>query len=160
MSQKITPCLWYDNNAEQAAKYYVSVFPESKIKNIEHYGKAEADESGMPEGSVMTVSFELNGNEFLALNGGSAFKLSEAVSFMIECKDQAEIDYYYEKLSAVPESEVCGWLKDKFGVSWQIMPKDFDKMMSELEKKKKQKVMGALLKMKRINLKELKDAAE
>ncbi|MGV8142180.1 MAG: VOC family protein [Candidatus Pacearchaeota archaeon] len=153
MSKKIIPCLWFDNSAEDAAKFYVSVFPNSKINHVEKYSTETPSEK--PIGSVMTVTFSLDGNEFMALNGGPMFKLSEAVSFMIECKDQKEIDYYYKKLSHHPESEVCGWLKDKFGLSWQLIPKDFDKMMSRLDSAKKKRVMSVLMEMKRIDMKKL-----
>lgn len=155
---KISPCLWFDNEAEEAAKFYVSIFPNSKIKSIEKY--ATETPSNKPVGSVMTVTFELDGNEFMGLNGGPYFKLSEAVSFMIPCENQKEVDYYYEKLSAQPEAEMCGWLKDKFGVSWQLVPKEFDEFMNSLNEEKKKKTMEALLEMKRINFDELKKAAE
>lgn len=154
---KITPCLWFDNEGLEAAEFYVSIFPNSKIKHIEKY--TTETPSNKPIGSVMTVTFELNGNEFMALNGGTYFKINEAVSFIIECENQKEIDYYYEKLSAVPEAEVCGWLKDKFGVSWQLVTKDFEKLMSSMDTDKKKKAMEALLKMKRINIKEIERAA-
>ncbi len=117
MSQKIVPCLWFDTQAEAAAKFYTSIFPDSKIGTIARYPKASEEVSGKKAGSVMTVEFELNGQKFLGLNGGPVFKLSEAVSFIINCKDQAEIDHYWELLSADPKAEQCGWCKDKFGVS-------------------------------------------
>lgn len=154
---KITPCLWFDSEAEEAAKFYVSVFPNSKIKHVEKYSVETP--SNKPIGSVMTVTFELNGNEFMGLNGGNYFKLNEAVSFMIQCKDQKEVDYYYQKLSHVKEAEVCGWLKDKFGVSWQIIPTNFDKLMSSLDGAKKKKVMTALMKMSRLDMDKLEKVA-
>jgi predicted 3-demethylubiquinone-9 3-methyltransferase (glyoxalase superfamily) len=156
----ITPCLWFDSQAEEAVKFYISVFPNSKINHIERYGESASPASGMKKGSVMTVTFTLNGNDFMALNGGPAFKFSEAISFITECEDQKEMDYYYKKLSAVPEAEQCGWLKDKFGISWQLIPKGFEKMMENTDSKKKEKMMAALLKMKRINIKKLEQAGE
>jgi len=151
---KITPCLWFDNEAEDAAKFYVSIFPNSKIKHIEKY--TVETPSNKPIGSVMTVTFDLDGNEFMGLNGGDYFKITEAISFIITCKNQEEIDYYYDKLSAVPEAEVCGWLKDKYGVSWQLIPEGYDEMMNSLDEEKKKKIMEVLLKMKRIDMNELK----
>ena len=117
--QKITPFLWFDNQAEEAAKFYVSVFKNSKIKQITHYTGEELPDR---KGQVMTVSFELDGQEFTALNGGPQFKFTEAVSFVINCDTQEEIDYFWEKLSADPKAEQCGWLKDRYGLSWQITP--------------------------------------
>jgi len=158
--QKITLCLWFDDNAEDAAKFYVSVFPNSKINRVERYGESGSEVSGMKKGSVMTVTFSLNGNDFMALNGGPIFKFSEAISFMIECEDQEEMDYYYDKISAEPKAEQCGWLKDKYGLSWQLIPKGFDKLMENTDPKKKERMMAALLKMKRIDLKKLEAASE
>lgn len=156
--KKITPCLWFDNEAEAAAKHYISIFPNSKIKHIEKY--TVDTPSNKKIGSVMTVSLNLDGNEFLLLNGGTFFKLSEAVSFIINCKDQKEIDYFYNKLSADPKSEVCGWIKDKFGVSWQLITKEFEKIMSTTSAEKNKEVMTALLQMKRINIDQLKSIAK
>lgn len=150
--QKITPCLWFDNEAQEAANFYVSIFSNSKITNTTKY--MSETPSNKPVGSVLTVEFEINGQPFTALNGGPFFKINEAISFQVYCKDQAEIDAYWEKLSAVPESEQCGWLKDKFGVSWQIVPEN----MEELIKTEKQ--MKALLSMKKIDIQKLQDAAE
>ncbi len=158
MTQKITPCLWFDNQAEEAAKFYTSVFPNSGINQVEEYGESGSEASGMSKGSVMTVAFTLNGNGFMALNGGPVFKFSEAISFMIECKDQKEMDYYYSKLSAVPSAEQCGWLRDKFGLSWQLIPKGFDKLIGNTDPKKKERMMSALLNMKRIDIEKLKQA--
>ncbi|MBI2629328.1 VOC family protein [Candidatus Pacearchaeota archaeon] len=158
--QKIIPCLWFDSEAEDAANFYVSIFRNSKIKHIERYGEAASEASGMKKGNVMTVTFELNGNDFMALNGGPIFKFSEAISFMVECEDQEEMDYFYNGLSALPEAEQCGWIKDKFGLSWQLIPKDFDKLMKNTDPKKKEKVIAALMKMKRVNIDELELAAE
>lgn len=148
---KITPCLWFDNEAEEAARFYVSVFPNSRIKHLEKYSTETP--SNKPVGSVLTVTFDLNGNEFTALNGGPDFKITEAISFVIECKNQEEIDTYYEKLSAVPESEVCGWLKDKYGVSWQLVTPDVEKLCGKKE------VMDELLKMKRLDVNKLREIA-
>lgn len=134
MSQKITPNLWFDGNAKEAADYYVAAFPESKIVSTEYYPNSEAE--GLADfqvglaGKVLTVEFELNGCPFVAINAGPEFKFNESVSFSVNCKDQDEIDYFWEKLSAVPESEQCGWCKDKFGLSWQIVPENMGELMS------------------------------
>ena len=145
--RKITPCLWFDNQAQEAAKFYVSVFPNSKITETVPY--LIETPSNKPIGSVMLVNLEINGQPFTLLNGGSFFKISEAISFQVFCKDQAEIDSYWEKLSAVPESEQCGWLKDKFGVSWQIVPENMDELV------KSEKGMQVFLEMKKIDIKKL-----
>jgi predicted 3-demethylubiquinone-9 3-methyltransferase (glyoxalase superfamily) len=159
--QKITPSLWFDSEAEEAMEFYVSVYngspnkkSESKIVTIKRYpgGYSEGPMANM-EGKVLTGIFELEGQQFMCLDGGPIFKFNESVSFMVSCKDQEEIDYYWEKLSAVPESEQCGWLKDKFGLSWQIVPEN----MGDLLKSKE--ALNAMLKMKKINIQELKDAA-
>ncbi len=149
--QKITPCLWFDNEAEEAAKFYVSIFPNSKI--IETVPYLSETPSNKPIGSVMVINFELNGQPFTALNGGSYFKISEAISFQVFCKDQAEIDYFWEKMSAVPESEQCGWIKDKFGVSWQIVPENMGELV------KSEAAMKVFLEMKKIVIKQLEQAA-
>ena len=154
--QKITPFLWFNSNAEDAAKFYISIFKNSKITGITRYGEAGSKASGRPKGTVMTVAFELNGQEFTALNGGPIFKFTEAISFVISCKNQKEIDYYCSKLSKGGLEIQCGWLKDKFGVSWQIVPSNLDKMMQD--KNKSQKVMEALLQMKKIDIKTLEKA--
>lgn len=155
MAQKIVPCLWFDDQAEEAAKFYCSVFKNSKLGTITRYPKAAEEVSGKPAGSVMTVEFEISGQKFLALNGGPIFKFSEAVSFIVDCEDQAEVDYFWEKLSARPESEQCGWCKDKFGLSWQIVPKGTDELVTKSEK-----AMTAMLKMKKLDLAELQKAAD
>jgi predicted 3-demethylubiquinone-9 3-methyltransferase (glyoxalase superfamily) len=149
--KKITPCLWFDQNAEEAANFYVSVFKNSKI--ISKVENTAENPSQTPVGSVLVVNFQLNGEEFMALNGGPFFKFSEAVSFVVKCKDQEEIDYYWEKLSAVPEAEQCGWLKDKFGLSWQIVPENMGELV------KTEKSMQAMLSMKKIIIKDLENAA-
>ncbi len=148
--QKISTCLWFDNEAEEAAKFYTTVFKNSKVLNTVKY---TADTpSHKPIGSVLTVSFEINGQRFLGLNGGPEFKFNEAVSFIVSCEDQAEIDYHWNKLSAVPKSEVCGWCKDKFGVSWQIIPSNKGELITT------PKAMEAMLKMKKIDIKALEEA--
>lgn len=133
MQQKITPNLWFDHNAQEAVDYYVSVFPDGKILNTQYYPVSQAE--GLADfqldlaGKVLTIDFELNGQRFMALNADDTFKFTEAVSFVVTCKDQAEIDYYWEKLSAVPASEQCGWCKDRFGVSWQVVPENMGELM-------------------------------
>jgi predicted 3-demethylubiquinone-9 3-methyltransferase (glyoxalase superfamily) len=154
--QKITPCFWFNDQAEEAAKYYVEVFKDGKIGRTERYDEASAKVSGRAAGSVLTVEFELQGQKFLGLNGGPLFKFSEAVSFIVDCADQAEVDYYWSKLSAHPENEQCGWCKDKFGVSWQVVPKQ----LTELLAGGNPKVMAAMLEMKKIIVADLEKAAE
>lgn len=130
MIQKITPCLWFDTNAKEAAEYYVMVFPDSKIVDIQYYPTEGLLDFQRPmAGEVLVVDFELNGQKFTSLNGGPDFKFTEAVSFVIECRDQQEIDYYWDKLSKVPESEQCGWCKDQFGLSWQVIPENLNELM-------------------------------
>lgn len=150
--QKISPFLWFDTQAEEAAKFYTSIFKNSKVGYISRYDAAAAQASRQPEGSAMTVSFQLEGQDFTALNGGPLFKFSEAISFSVACEDQEEIDYYWEKLSAHPESEQCGWLKDRFGLSWQIVPKNMGDLI------KTPKAMQAMLQMKKIDIAKLKRA--
>ncbi len=157
---KITPNLWFDTQAEEAAKYYTSVFKNSKVGNVSRYGKEGFEVHKMPEGTAMTVEFELDGMPFLALNGGPVFKFNEAVSFIVNCEDQAEVDYYWEKLSSVPESEQCGWCKDQFGLSWQIVPHKLGELMSDPDAKKAGRVMQAMLKMKKIDVAGLEQAAK
>ena len=153
--QNITPFLWYDTQAEEAANLYVSIFKNSKVGQVTRYEEESAKISGRPEGSVMTVNFELNGQPFVALNGGPAFKFTEAVSFVVNCDTQEEIDHFWEKLTADGGQEVeCGWLRDKFGLAWQIVPAVLPELI-----KKSDKVMPALLKMKKLDLAELKRAA-
>ncbi|MEW6749236.1 MAG: VOC family protein [Candidatus Micrarchaeota archaeon] len=156
--RKIVPCLWFDGEAEEAARFYVSVFPNSRITHIERY--IVDTPSNKPVGSVMTVAFELDGNEFMALNGGPYFKFNEAISLMIPCEGQEEIDHYYDKLSAEPKAEICGWLKDRFGLSWQLIPKKFDELMKSAEPEKRRDIMKALLEMKRIDMSELERVAK
>ena len=154
--QKITPFLWFDNNAEAAAQFYMSVFKNSKILSISRYGDAGPG----PKGSVMVVSFQLEGQQFTALNGGPHFKFSEAFSFVVSCENQQEIDYYWNKLTSDGGQESqCGWLKDKFGFSWQIVPTALGKLMSG-DPKQANRVMHALLQMKKLDIAALEEAAE
>jgi predicted 3-demethylubiquinone-9 3-methyltransferase (glyoxalase superfamily) len=152
---KITPCLWFDIEGEEAANFYTSVFPNSRIVKIEHYGEA----GPRPAGSVMTVAFELDGGSFVALNGGPDFKFTEAVSFQVDCKDQEEVDTYWSKLSEGGEEGPCGWLKDKYGLSWQIVPRRLLELLRDPDREKSQRVMEAMLKMKKIQIDELEQAA-
>jgi predicted 3-demethylubiquinone-9 3-methyltransferase (glyoxalase superfamily) len=154
--QKITPCLWFDDNAEEAVKFYTSIFKNSRVKDVTRYGEAGAKASGRPKGSVMTISFELEGQEFLALNGGPVFTFSPAISLMVNCKTQREINELWERLSADDGAEQCGWLKDKFGVSWQIVPTVIGKMMADT--KKSERVMKAVLRMKKLDMDILQEA--
>lgn len=158
--QKITPCLWFDTQAEEAAKFYVSIFHNAKLGKVTHYGKEGFEIHGRPEGSVMTVEFELNGQPFLGLNGGPAFTFSEAISFQVPCETQADIDYYWDKLGAGgdPEAQQCGWLKDKFGLSWQIVPTVLPKLMDDKNPKKAQAVMRAVLQAKKFDIAALERA--
>ncbi len=158
--QKITPCLWFDNQAEEAAKFYASIFKKSKIGNITRYGKAGFEIHGRPAGTVLTVEFQLEGQEFVALNGGPVFKFNEAISFQVHCKTQEEIDYYWEKLSegGDEKAQQCGWLKDKFGLSWQIVPTVLAKMLRDKDARRSERVMKALLQMKKLEIKTLKQA--
>jgi len=158
--QKITPCLWFDSQAEEAAKYYVSIFKNSKIGNITRYGDAGAEVSGRPKGSVMTVTFEIEGQEFMALNGGPHFTFSEAISLMVKCMTQKEIDEMWEKLSRGGEEGPCGWLKDKYGLSWQIVSPEWDEMLQDKDVKKSEKVMKAFLQMTKPDIKTLRQAYE
>jgi predicted 3-demethylubiquinone-9 3-methyltransferase (glyoxalase superfamily) len=157
---KITPFLWFDNQAEQAAEFYTSIFPNSKINNISHYDDAGAQASGRPAGSVMVISFELDGQEFTALNGGPEFKFTEAISFVVSCQNQAEVDHYWEKLTEGGEEVQCGWLKDKYGLSWQIVPTALGEMLSYPDAEKAGRVMQAMLQMKKIEIDKLKQAYE
>jgi predicted 3-demethylubiquinone-9 3-methyltransferase (glyoxalase superfamily) len=156
--QKITPCLWFDNQAEDAAKFYVSIFKNSKLGNITRYGEAGAEVSGRPTGSVMTVTFEIEGQEFVALNGGPHFKFSEAISFMAKCETQKEIDEMWEKLSQGGKEGPCGWLTDKYSLSWQIVSPVWDEMLRDKDVKKSERVMKAILQMSKPDIKTLKQA--
>jgi predicted 3-demethylubiquinone-9 3-methyltransferase (glyoxalase superfamily) len=156
--QKINPCLWFDDKAEEAAKFYVSIFKNSKLGNITRYGEAGAEVSGRPTGSVMTVTFEIEGQEFVALNGGPHFKFSEAISFMVKCETQKEIDEMWEKLSQGGKEGQCGWLKDEYGLSWQIVSPVWDEMLRDKDVKKSERVMKAILQMSKPDIKTLKQA--
>jgi predicted 3-demethylubiquinone-9 3-methyltransferase (glyoxalase superfamily) len=152
---KITPCLWFDTEGEEAATFYTSVFPNSRIVDIARYGSA----GPRPEGTVMTVSFELDGQKFLALNGGPEFTFSEAISFQVSCKDQEEVDAFWSKLSEGGEQGPCGWLKDKFGLSWQIVPTALPELLGDPDAEKAQRVMAAMLQMRKIEIDTLERAA-
>lgn len=151
--KKITPHLWYNKEAKEAAEYYVSVFPNSKITNITTIHDT-------PSGDCDIVSFELMGEPFMAISAGPLFKFNEAISFIVNCDNQEEIDYYWEKLSAVPESEQCGWCKDKYGLSWQIVPSKMNELMGSGDKEKIARVTQAFLKMKKFDIAELQRAAD
>ncbi len=158
--QKITPFLWFEDKAEQAANYYTTVFKNSRINIITRYPKSAEAVSGQKAGSVMTVEFELMGEKFSALNGGKVpgFEFSSAISFVVNCYSQDEIDHYWEKLSAVPEAEQCGWCKDKFGVTWQIVPNVLGKMLSDPDSSKVERVTAAFLPMKKFDIAALQKA--
>jgi len=160
--QKITPNLWFDRQAEEAANFYTSIFKKSKIGKISRYGKEGFEVHGMPEGKVLTVEFQIEGQKFLALNGGPQFKFSEAVSFIVNCVTQEEVDYYWEKLTegGDEKAQVCGWLKDKYGVSWQIVPTALGKLLQDKDAVKSGRVMKAMLQMKKLDIKSLKQAYE
>jgi predicted 3-demethylubiquinone-9 3-methyltransferase (glyoxalase superfamily) len=158
--EKIATCLWYETQAEEAANFYVSIFKNSRIGVITHYGDASAQVSGQPKGSVLTVEFEIAGQKFTALNGGPLFKFNESVSFVINCDTQEEIDYFWEKLTQDGGKEsMCGWLKDKFGLSWQVVPALISDLMTG-DPGKSERVMRAILQMKKLDLATLKAAAE
>ena len=152
--QKISPCLWFDDNAEDAVKFYASIFRNSKVGNVTRYGKEGYEIHKKKEGSVMTIDFEIEGQKFLALNGGPIFKFNEAISFQIYCDTQEEIDYYWEKLTEGGDknAQVCGWLKDKFGVSWQVVPIAMIKMLQDKDSKKTERVMKAMLQMHKLDI--------
>jgi len=157
--QKITPFLWFDNQAEEAARFYTSIFRNSRIGKIARYDESGAKASGRPAGSVMTVEFQLEGQKFVALNGGPHFKFNEAVSFVVNCETQAEVDRYWSQLSAGGKEVQCGWLKDKYGVSWQIVPTILGKLLSGKDAAKARRVMQAMLKMVKLDIKKLRQAA-
>lgn len=152
---KITPWLWFDTEGEDAANFYTSIFPNSRIVSVSRYGSA----GPRPEGSVMTVTFELDGRVFVALNGGPEFTFSEAISFEVDCRDQAEVDLYWSALSDGGEEGVCGWLKDRFGVSWQIIPEALPRLLADPDPERAQRAMKAMLGMKKIVVAELEEAA-
>lgn len=158
--QKITPCLWFDDQAEEAAGFYAGIFPNSRIVKISRYGEAGHEFHGKPPGSVMTVAFELDGQTFTALNGGPVFKFNEAVSFQINCDTQAEVDHFWERLSEGGDdnAQQCGWLKDKYGVSWQVVPRVMVEMLADEDLEKSQRAMQAMLHMKKLDINVLKRA--
>jgi predicted 3-demethylubiquinone-9 3-methyltransferase (glyoxalase superfamily) len=156
MPQKITPNLWFDTEAEEAANFYVSVFKNSRIVNVTHYTEA----GPRPAGEVMTVEFELDGQRFVGINGGPQFKFSEATSFEISCEDQEAVDYYWEKLTDGGEEGPCGWCRDKFGLSWQVTPKGMDELFADPDKSKAERAMKAMFEMKKLDIAQLKAAAE
>ena len=158
--QKITPCLWFDGNAEEAVNFYTSIFKNSKIGKISRYGEAGYEIHGKPAGTVLTMEFELNGQAFTALNAGPMFKFNEAISFQVSCESQEEVDYYWGKLSdgGDEKAQVCGWLKDKYGLSWQIVPSVLGEMLRDKDAEKSGRVMKAMLQMKKIDVERLKEA--
>jgi len=157
--QKITPFLWFDNQAEEAVNFYISIFRNSKVVNVARYGEDAAKVSGRPQASVMTVAFQLDGQPFVALNGGPVFTFSPAISFVVDCQTQPEVDHLWEKLSAGGEQQQCGWLKDKYGVTWQIVPSVLGQLMSDPDPAKTQRVMQAMLQMTKLDIAALQQAA-
>src|SRR5512145_874565 len=151
---KITPCLWFDQQAEEAAAFYTGIFPNSRITGVSRFPDAGQEVHGQPAGSVMTVSFELDGQPFVALNGGPVFRFNEAVSLQIHCADQADVDYYWDRLGAGGDEQAqqCGWLKDRYGLSWQVVPRTLIDMIKDPDPKKSGRVMEAMLKMKKIDI--------
>ena len=160
VTQKITPCLWFDYQAEEAVTFYTAIFRNSRIVQVARYGEAGREIHGKPAGTVMTVAFELEGQAFTALNGGPMFKFNEAISFQVSCETQAEVDHYWEKLSEGGDvnAQQCGWLKDKYGASWQIVPRVLVEMITDPDAEKSQRVMGAMLQMKKIDIDGLRRA--
>ena len=156
--QRITPFLWFDHQAEEAATFYASIFKNSRLTSVARYDGAAAKASGRPKRSVMTVAFELDGQEFTALNGGPLFKFTEAISLAVNCETQEEVDHFWEKLSAGGQEVECGWLKDRFGVSWQVVPTVLSEMLQDKDPEKSKRVMAALLRMKKISIEGLKNA--
>jgi len=156
--QKITPCLWFNNKADEAAEFYVSLFKNSRVESISRYDANGAEASGMPEGSVMTVKFIIDGEEFLGLNGGPMFNFTPAISFIVNCGTQEEIDRLWDKLSEGGEKSMCGWLQDKYGISWQIVPAVLGELMSDPDPEKSARVMRAMLKMTKLDIRALERA--
>jgi predicted 3-demethylubiquinone-9 3-methyltransferase (glyoxalase superfamily) len=158
--QRITPFLWFDSQAEEAANFYVSIFKNARIREASRYDEAASKAAGRPKGSVMTVAFELDGQEFIALNGGPMFKFTEAISFVVNCETQAEVDHYWDKLTAGGQEVQCGWLKDRFGVSWQVVPTVLTELLQDQDPEKAKRVMAAMLQMKKLSIDGLKRAYE
>ncbi|MGC3971713.1 MAG: VOC family protein [Pirellulales bacterium] len=160
LQTRISTCLWFDGQAEEAAKLYTSIFPNSKLGYVAHFGEAGKEIHGQKPGSVMTVEFTLDGLEFTALNGGPMFKFTEAISLQVFCADQKEADYYWDKLTpgGDPDAQQCGWIKDKFGLSWQIVPQEFIDLMKRGEGPKKEKMFAAMMEMKKLDMAALKAA--
>ncbi len=158
--QKITPCQWFDSQAEEAVRFYTSIIKNSKMGTITRYDDETAMAARMPVGSVMTVTFQIEGQEFLALNGGPIFQFTPAVSFIINCDNQTEIDTYWEKLSEGGMQDQCGWLKDKYGLSWQVVPRVMEEMLSSKDPEKTKRVMKAMMPMKKLDIKTLQEAYE
>jgi predicted 3-demethylubiquinone-9 3-methyltransferase (glyoxalase superfamily) len=160
--RKITPCLWFDSNAEEAVNLYTAIFKDSKIGKVTRYGEAGHEIHGKTAGTVMTIEFELNGQAFTALNGGPLFKFNEAISFQVHCNSQEELDYYWEKLSAGGDEKAqqCGWLKDKYGISWQIVPNVLGDLLQDKNARKSENVMKALLQMRKLDINVLQHAYE
>ena len=158
--QRITPCLWFDDQAEEAARFYTGIFPNSKVATITRYSDAGQEIHGKTPGAVMVVAFELDGQTFTALNGGPVFKFNEAVSFQINCETQEELDYYWDKLTAGgdPQAQVCGWLKDKYGASWQVVPTVLPELLKDHKSEKTKRAMAAMMQMKKIDIAELRRA--
>jgi predicted 3-demethylubiquinone-9 3-methyltransferase (glyoxalase superfamily) len=152
---KLTPCLWFDTQGEEAAEFYTSIFENSRILDVSRYGEA----GPRPAGTVMTVTFELDGQKFLALNGGPEFTFNEAISYQIDCRTQEEVDHYWERLTDGGEEGPCGWLKDRFGVSWQVVPSRLSELLAHPDAATSQRVMGAMLQMRKIDIAALEDAA-
>ena len=159
--QRITPFLWFDDHAEDAAKFYTSVFDNSRIVTTTRYSKEASETAGRPEGSVMTIAFQLDGQDFTALNGGPVFKFNEAISLVVHCESQKEVDHYWNRLSegGDPKAQQCGWLKDKYGVSWQVVPTELIRLLSHPNPAKAQRAMAAMLQMKKIDIEKLRKAA-
>ena len=158
--QRITPFLWFDHQAEEAARFYVSIFKNSRITSTARYDDAGAKAAGRPKGPVMTVAFELDGQQFTALNGGPVFKFTEAISLVVNCETQEDVDHFWRKLSAGGQEVQCGWLKDRFGVSWQVVPTVLIEMLQDKDPDKSERVMAAMLKMTKISIEGLKHAYE
>ena len=158
--RRIAPCLWFDDQAEEAAKFYTSIFKNSRIGNIARYGEVGQEHHGKKPGSVMTVEFELEGQPFTGLNGGPTFQFNEAISFQVMCETQEEVDYYWDRLSqgGNPEAQQCGWLKDRFGVSWQVVPEIVAELVADPDSENSQRAMQALFQMKKLDIAELKRA--